>query len=327
MLKYVYFYEGWNVYILTNWHGGEEERKKESKAEHMEVRILKYFVTVVEEKSVTKAARVLHMTQPTLSRQLRQMEDELGVELFQHATKKMTLTNSGMFLYRRAVEILALVEKTEKDLVSREEPLEGRIAIGSGEIEAIDLFADLLLEFHRTYPLVKFDMITGNADKILDRMNRGEVDFGLLMEPINMEKYDFIRLPVKDRYVALMRPDDPLAKLNRIAPGDLIGEPLILPRRSTVHNEVANWLGSEYEKMDILATSNLYTNTAILVSKGLGRAVFIESPLSRIADLKVEVRPLYPPMTTTDVFAWKRQRDFNKACLALMEFVKCFLGI
>lgn len=293
----------------------------------MEVRILKYFVTVVEEKSVTKAAQVLHMTQPTLSRQLKQMEDELGVELFQRSTKKMTLTNSGLFLYRRAVEILALVDRTAEDLASKQEPLEGKITIGSGETEAMNLFTDLLLEFHKEYPLVKFDLITGNADKILERMNKGEINFGLLMEPINMEKYDFIRLPVKDRYVALMRPDDPLAKLDKVTARDLIGEPIILPRRPIVHNEVANWFGAEYEKLNVLATSNLYANTAMMVSKGLGRAVFIESVITHIADMKLAVRPLYPPMAATDVFAWKRQGNFDRASMALIDFVKCFLGI
>ena len=293
----------------------------------MEVRILKYFVTVVEEKSVSRAAQVLHMTQPTLSRQLRQMEEELGVELFHRGTKKIRLTNAGFHLYRRAGEILALVDKTAEELSMQNEPLEGKVTIGSGETAAVALLSELLAEFHKEYPLVTFDLVTGNADTILKQMDRGSIDLGLLMEPIDMEKYEFIRLPVTERWVAMMRPDDPLAEKEIVTPKDLAGGSVILPRRPTVHNEIANWFGREYENLHILCTSNLYTNTAMLVTKGLGRGVFVESCLPIEDGTRLVSKPLHPPMTSRNVLAWRRQSHFNQATETLVKFIQCFLGM
>lgn len=178
----------------------------------MEIRVLRYFLTVVREESITKAAEVLHITQPTLSRQLAQMEEEIGVRLFDRGTRKIWLTNEGLLLRRRAEEILQLVDKTEKELVEQEEQVEGKISIGCGEVASVQMLPDLIRNFHQKYPLVTFDLFTATADLVKEQMDKGLLDSGLLLEPIEMGKYEFIRLNMKERWVVLMPPDDPLAE-------------------------------------------------------------------------------------------------------------------
>lgn len=178
----------------------------------MEIKVLRYFLTVVREESITKAAEVLHITQPTLSRQLAQMEEEIGVRLFDRGTRKIRLTNEGLLLRRRAEEILQLVDKTEKELVEQEEQVEGKISIGCGEVASVQMLPDLIRNFHQKYPLVTFDLFTATADLVKEQMDKGLLDLGLLLEPIEMGKYEFIRLNMKERWVVLMPPDDPLAR-------------------------------------------------------------------------------------------------------------------
>ena len=200
----------------------------------MEIRVLRYFLSVVREESITKAAEVLHITQPTLSRQLAQMEEEIGVRLFDRGTRKIRLTNEGLLLRRRAEEILQLVDKTEKELVEQEEQVEGKISIGCGEVASVQMLPDLIRNFHQKYPLVTFDLFTATADLVKEQMDKGLLDLGLLLEPIEMGKYEFIRLNMKERWVVLMPPDDPLAGKKHVKADELAELPLILPRRMQV---------------------------------------------------------------------------------------------
>ena len=179
----------------------------------MEIRVLRYFLTVVREESITRAADVLHITQPTLSRQLAQMEEEMGVKLFDRGTRKIALTNEGLLLRRRAEEILELVDKTEKELTEQDELVEGTVSVGCGDLAAVQLLPELFRAFHKRYPRVTFDLCTATADHVKDQMERGLTDLGLLLEPVDMGKYDFIRLNGRERWVAVMHPDSPLAKL------------------------------------------------------------------------------------------------------------------
>ncbi len=171
----------------------------------MEIRVLRYFLTVVREEGIDRAAEVLHITQPTLSRQLSQLEEELGVKLFHRGAKKITLTNEGILLRRRAEEILSLVDRTERELIEQDEFVEGRIAIGCGELTAVQVLPEIIESFRGKYPLVTYDIFTGNADLVKEQMEKGLIDIGVLLEPIDMEKFDFIRLTGKERWVVLMR--------------------------------------------------------------------------------------------------------------------------
>ena len=230
----------------------------------MEIRVLRYFLTVVREESITKAAEVLHITQPTLSRQLAQMEEEIGVRLFDRGTRKIWLTNEGLLLRRRAEEILQLVDKTEKELVEQEEQVEGKISIGCGEVASVQMLSDLIRNFHQKYPLVTFDLFTATADLVKEQMDKGLLDLGLLLEPIEMGKYEFIRLNMKERWAVLMPPDDPLAGKKYVKADELAELPLILPRRMEV--DCLQVRGSILSGMSMLITclNNMKTNAVCI---------------------------------------------------------------
>ena len=288
----------------------------------MEIRVLRYFLTVAKEESITKASEVLHITQPTLSRQLAQMEEEIGVKLFDRGTRKIKLTNEGILLCRRAEEILQLVDKTEKELVEQEEQVEGKISIGCGEIASVQLLAEIFEAFHQKYPHITFDIFTATADLVKEQMDKGLLDLGLLLEPIDMGKYDFIRMDIKEKWVVLMQPDDPLAEKEFITASDLSKLPLILPRRMQVQSELASWFGDYYQNLDVLFISNLSTNGAVMVNQGLAYSLVIEGAVPFWDSSKVIYRPLYPQLYATSVLAWKRGQPFSMAATKFIEHSK-----
>lgn len=293
----------------------------------MEIRVLRYFLTVVREEGINRAAEALHITQPTLSRQLAQLEEEVGVKLFNRGARKITLTSEGILLRRRAEEILALVDRTEKELAWQDEQVEGRIVIGGGELTAMQEMPEIIAGFRREYPLVTFDIFTGNADLVKEQMEKGLIDIGVLLEPIDIEKFDFIRLKGKERWVVLMRPDDPLARKESITAEDLKDAPLILPRRTNVQNELTNWLGSAFQESHVLFTSNLATNSALMVQRGLAYSLVIEGSVPFWDKEKIACRPFSPELTANSVFAWKKQQPFSLAATKFIAYIKCFLGI
>ena len=293
----------------------------------MEIRVLKYFLTVVREESITKAAEVLHITQPTLSRQLAQLEEEIGVKLFDRGTRKIKPTNEGMLLRRRAEEILQLVDKTEQELVEQEEQIEGKISIGSGETAAVQILSNLIKTFSEKYPRVTFDLFTATADLVKEQMDKGLIDAGLLLEPVDIEKYDFVRLDTKERWVVLMPSADPLTENETVTARELSALPLILPRRQQVQSELASWFGDYYKNLKVMFTSNLSTNGAIMVENGLAYSVVIEGSMPFCDRSKIDYRPLYPPLTATSVLAWRRGKPFSLAATKFIEHAKCFLGM
>ncbi len=293
----------------------------------MEIRVLRYFLTVVREEGINRAAEVLHITQPTLSRQLAQLEEEVGVKLFHRGARKITLTNEGILLRRRAEEILALVDRTERELAEQDELVEGRIVIGGGELAAMQVLPEIIEDFHEKYPLVTFDIFTGNADLVKEQMEKGLIDIGVLLEPIDIEKFDFIRLREKERWVVLMRPDDSLAQKEAVSAKDLENMPLILPRRTNVQNELSNWFGDFFQEQQVLFTSNLTTNSALMVQRGLAYSLVIEGSIPYWDREKIAYRPLCPELTANSVLAWKKQQPFSLAVTKFIEHIKCLLGI
>lgn len=290
----------------------------------MEIRVLRYFLTVVREESITKASEVLHITQPTLSRQLSQMEEEIGVKLFNRSSRKITLTNEGILLRRWAEEILQLVDKTERELIEQDEQVEGKISIGCGETASVQLLPKLFQEFREKYPRIRFDIFTATADLVKEQMDKGLIDIGLLLEPIDMEKYDFIRLDIKEKWVVLMRPDDLLAQKEVVTAKDLSSLPLILPRRMNVQNELASWFGDYYQRLNVVFTSNLSTNSAVMVSNGLAYSLAIEGSIPFCDQSKITYRPLSPSLTATSVLAWKRSQPFSAAVTKFTDHMKSF---
>ena len=288
----------------------------------MEIRVLRYFLTVVHEGSITKAADVLHITQPTLSRQLAQMEADMDVKLFDRGTRKIVLTSEGLLLQRRAEEILALVDKTENELTAQENNVEGTVSIGCGDLRAVQLLTELMGRFHKAFPAVSFALYTATADHISEQMERGLIDLGILLEPVSMEKFEFIRLRKKEQWVVAMRPDSPLAKQEYVTASDLAQVPLILPHRLNVRSELASWFGDKFDKLNVPYSSNLPANSSIMVYNRLAYAIIIEGSISLWDREKIVCRPLYPELTTSSVIAWKRKQPFGLAASKFIEYIR-----
>lgn len=293
----------------------------------MELRVLRYFLTVAQEENITRAAEALHMTQPTLSRQLSQLEDELGARLFERGARRITLTDAGLLLRRRAQELLALAGKTERELAAQGAPLAGEISLGCGVLESVRVLARLMGGFSALNPGVSFELFTGTADEIRERMDRGFTDVGLLLEPVSMDSYEFIRLGVRESWVAVMRPDDPLAAQESVTAADLAARALILPQREAVRNELASWFGALWPGLDIRCTSNMSANAAILVREGYGVAVVITGSLPCLDSNELVLRPLSPALSSTSVLAWKRGVPLSRAAEGFIEYARCSLGM
>lgn len=284
----------------------------------MELRVLRYFLTVAKEQSFTKAAEQLHITQPTLSRQLAALEEELGTVLFNRGGRNVTLTDEGILLKRRALEIIDLEDKIREEF-KESQVVDGTIMIGCGEFAAVELLAQICERYRAKYPMVQIRVHTGTADTIYEMMNKGLVDIGLYMEPVNLEGLDYIRFPESDHWVVGMRPDDPLAEKSYIMKEDLLPLPLILPERSGVQSELANWFGKDFAKLNIAFTSNLGTNAAILAMQGLGYPISIEGA-GRYwrSDLLVQ-KKLYPEIKAGTVIAWRRNIPYAQAVLKFID--------
>lgn len=289
--------------------------------DNMEIRVLRYFLTVAREESITRAAEMLHITQPTLSRQISQLEDEVGISLFVRGSRKISLTSEGLLLKRRAEEILQLVDTTERELIEQEGQIEGKISIGCGETESVKLLAALIADFKKKYPKVVFDICTATASDVREQMDRGLLDIGLLLEPINVEKCEYVQLDVKENWVLLMRADSPLAEKEAITPQDMASLPLILPRRANVKNELANWFGEYYDSLNVEFTSNLSTNSAILVDNCPAYAIIIEGSLPYLDNSRLVCRRFEPPLQSTSVLAWKRGQPFSPAVTKFIQHI------
>lgn len=293
----------------------------------IETRLLYYFLAVAREQSITSAANVLHITQPTLSRQMAMLEEEVGAKLFVKSSRPLALTNEGMLLKRRAEEILELMKKTEDEISLREEQIEGTVSIGCGELASVKMLSDILAGFSEKYPRIIFDVFTANADEVKHRMDNGLTDMGLLLEPVDMEKYEYIRMPMKERWTALVPSGVPMAKQEHVTSGDLANIPIIMPRRQKVRDEVASWFGDYYKDLKISAICNFSTNAAMLVRAGLGYALTVEGGLPFLDKSEITMVPLYPELSATSVIAWKREQPVSAAVSRFMEYTKCFLSM
>lgn len=289
----------------------------------MELRVLKYFLMVAREESVTKAANLLHITQPTLSRQLMQLEEELGVKLFIRNKKHILLTEEGMLLRRRAEEIVTLSEKTREELSHSKEDLSGKINIGSGELRTSLFLAELIISFKKLHPLVEFEIYSGNADNIKERIESGILDIGLLQEPVDISKYDFMRTPFKEHWGLLINKDSHLAKKETISPSDVKGLPLILPQRTLVKNEFTNWLGEYADEASFILTGNLLYNLAMVAKAG---NVGVITPILECNYPGLKYIPLHPEVTSGTVLAWKKIQVFSPAVSAFLDYSRSYIS-
>ena len=288
----------------------------------MELRVLKYFLAVAREENITKAAEFLHITQPTLSRQLMQLEEELNAQLFIRGKNRIVLTDEGMLLRRRAEEIVDLANKTEKEFLEQDNLVTGEIFIGGGDTNAMHILARIIKEFKEEYPQIKYQFYSGNADDIKERLDKGLIDIGLLTEPVDIEKYEFVRLEQKEVWGILAPKDSKLAAKEYATPQDLLKLPLLSTRRTIVQNEIANWFGQDYEQLDIIATYNLIYNAAIMVEEGIGYAICLEKLVNINDETKIRFIPFYPPLLTGTVIVWKKHQIFSPATARFIEKIK-----
>lgn len=286
----------------------------------MELRVLRYFLEVAREENITRAAERLHLTQPTLSRQLLDLEEALGKTLFLRGKRKLTLTEEGVFLRKRAQEIVELVEKTEAALRDPAESVCGDVHIAGGETDAMRLIARTAKRLKEACPRISFHLFSGNAEDVSERLDRGLADFGVFIRPANVAKYECLPLPFTDVWGVLMRKDSPLAARKSIRPEDLAGLPLICSRQTMAASELAGWMGDG--RPHIVATYNLLYNAALMVEEGVGYALCLD----RIADTSdaspLCFRPLEPGMEVGLYVAWKKQQVFSRAAARFLEFLR-----
>lgn len=285
----------------------------------MELRVLRYFLAVAREENITRAASLLHVTQPTLSRQIQQLEEELGVKLFRRSQYRVILTDDGMLLRRRAQEIVELADKAQRELGHTEAELTGEIAIGCGESVGMTFLSQHIREFRRQHPQVQFRIYSANADDIKEHIEKGLLDMGLLTEPVDIGRYAFLRTPQKDRWGVLLPKNHPLAQRESITPKDLLGIPLLITGREPVRNELAGWFGNVYDKIEIAATYNLILNAANMVENGVGAALCFD--LGHISDGLTFV-PLSPSLETGTVLAWKKDQADSPATRQFLECIR-----
>lgn len=286
----------------------------------MELRVLRYYLTVAREENITRAAEILHITQPTLSRQMAELEDELNTKLFERTNRKIFLTEAGMLLRRRAEEIVSLTDKTEQEFRNGDEELMGLVSIGSGVTAAVsDVLPELLKDYAQKYPQVRFELRTGMATIIKDQLDKGLLDIGILMEPIEVEKYDFVRLPKKDVWGILMPENDPLSQKTVITPADICALPLIVNWRID-EREAKAWFGGDIANLKVFCTYDLIDNAALLVEHRLGYAFVIEGALKPIPGLTF--RPLSPEVSNTSVLVWKKYQPTSQAVRKFIELAR-----
>lgn len=290
----------------------------------MDLRVLRYFLMVAKEQSFTKAAEQLNITQPTLSRQLAALEEELGVMLFDRSGHSITLTNEGLLLKRRALEIVDLEDKIVSEFKGSTESMEGIITIGCGEFMAVEILAEICKSYREKYPLVQFVIHTGTADNITEMMSKGLVDVGLFLEPVSTEGLDYIRIQGSDHWVVTMRADDPLAEKEVITKEDIMKVPLILPKRRNIQSEIANWFGKDFSRLDIAFTSNLGTNAGVMAIHGLGYPISVEGAVKYWRrDLLVQ-RRLSPEIEASTVIAWRRNIPYSPVVSRFIEEINAY---
>ena len=288
----------------------------------MELRVLNYFLAVAREENFTKAAQQLHLTQPTLSRQIADLEQELGVKLFIRSNHNIILTEEGMILKRRAQEILSLADKTKRDFMQKEEALSGTISIGSGEFRSTEYLAKIIAQFRKQYPNVKYEIYSGNASNIRDYIERGFLDIGLMSEPIDMRKYNFLDMPIKEQWGVFVPINSRLSEKESISPEDLAGMSVVTATGDFNQSRIGKWLGEYKDQVEIAATANLPYNEAVLAKENIG--VMLSINLNCTYE-NLRFIPLQPVLEISTVLGWKKEQIFPAATSAFIDFADQYL--
>lgn len=296
----------------------------------MELRVLQYFLAVAREQSISGAAESLHLSQPTLSTQLRALEQELGKQLLIRGTKgsrKVTLTEEGMILRKRAEEILDLVNKTEHEISLSNESIAGDVHIGAGETDIIRYLARAARSTQEKYPDIHYHIFSGNSTFVLEQLDRGLIDFGIVYGPVDSFKYEAVKIPIPDTWGVLMRKDSPLSAKETISPEDLWDKPLIISNQKSDDWPLSNWMKRTTDKLCVVASYNLLFNASLMVEEGLGYALCLDKLINTSGDSKLCFRPLMPKLESEASIIWKKYQIFSKASEKFLLTLKRTLGI
>ena len=287
----------------------------------MELIQMKYFLAVAREESISKAADFLYITQPSLTRQIQKMEKEVGQPLFTRG-KKMRLTEAGQLLRRRAEEILSLYEKTERELICPQASIGGDIYIGGGETRAMKYLLDAAQKMREQFPNIKLHIHSGDIADVCEHIDKGLLDFGLVIEPADLSRYESLRLPYREVWGLLMEKTHPLAAKESISPQDLRGIPLIQSRHSLLRSNVTEWYRSVSEELNVVATYNLIYNAALMTQSGIGCVLSIDGLVNTTGESKLCFRPLTPPVTAHVDVIWKKYQLFSQAAQIFLQFLR-----
>lgn len=287
----------------------------------VETRLLHYFLAIAREENITRASETLHVTQSTLSKQMMELEQQLGKQLFIRGKRKLTLTEDGIFLRNRAQEILDLIYTTESAFHADEKGLSGDITIGCGETPVMGFISQLFVAFHDQHPDIKFHIHSGDADIVLERLDKGLVDMGLMLGPVRQEKYDYLKLPQRDIFGLLMPKDSPLAAQASIKINQLKSLPLIFAEQTFYGQQPADWFGADYSTMNIVGTYNLVYNATFMVEQGIGYALCLDK-LVNTSGRNLAFRPITPELSVSLHIVTKKFQTFSPAVRVFLEQLK-----
>ena len=288
----------------------------------MEIRVLKYFLAIAREQSISGAAEKLHLSQPTLSRQIKDMEDELGKQLLIRGNRKVTLTEEGMILRKRAEEIINLVQKAENEITLSDEVISGDIYIGTGETDAVRVIANAAKKLNEQYPNIYYNITSGDSVDIIEKLENKLIDFAVLLDPVDISKYNYIKLPMKDIWGVLMKRDCPLADKEYVTPEDLWDKPLIVSRQAINGTELTLWLKKEVSQLNIAASYNLVYNASLMVEEGLGYALCLDKIINVTGKSQLCFKAFNPKLEIGMSIVWKKYQIFPRASEKFLEKLK-----
>lgn len=284
----------------------------------MEILVLRYFLETAREGNMSRAAERLHISQPTMSKQLKELDEELGTKLFNRSNYSIRLTEAGMLLRERAEDILTLVDKTASEFQSLEDVASGDIYVGSAESESIRYFADVMKDLQKEYPKIRCNIYSGNMEDVCERLDKGLLDFAIVMSFVDLTKYNYLETPAADTWGVIMRKDDPLAKKASIEPEELIGLPLICSRQ-WIDQDFPHWFGNHMEDVNIVATFNLSFNASVMVRAGMGYAISYDKLTDTSEDSDLTFLPLSGvPKSQMDII-WRKYQTFTPVAALLLK--------
>lgn len=284
----------------------------------MEIRVLKYFLAVTQEKNMNKAAQLLHISQPTISRQLKASEDELGTQLFIRGNREITLTEDGKYLVDKAKQIITLSDQAELNIGNEPSSISGRVIIGCNETPSVKYLAEATKKINNDYPNILIDFVSTNADTIKKSLDNGIFDFGIILSPTDNKNYSFLNLPGNQEWGLFIPKNDDLAKKESINKNDLLASNLIISRQPEFTNTLNKWIGSNQEKLKVTALYDLLYNALLFVESGVGYALGVGRTINTIGTDLV-FRPLYPHLKSSSSLIWLKNVNMSSAAKVVLK--------